>query len=320
MLLEGERFLKANSSIHSTRGPTAATQRARTTSCLSTATCLLHPSPNVGTSSHFAFLTKRPSLRPCADIMALYSPAFKITVLFAHFQAAASSHISQTFEVVSGPCTVKADYFDRQCVYADGTYSNGYPTGYNNNQDCVIKQNVHFPFNVHSFDVEDPAPPPIYCRWYDWSCQLDNPGYWLDRGYLFNRWTNIDPCRYDFLEVDGIRYCGKNGPKDRNNPGNPNIWIEKGSYLIWHTDHSITRAGFKLCPLHHPEDLGHAKITVSRRATSSGPWHERSGLHMVARGAASALRLAPAHRCLLPLLNVAMTPHTPPAASSRTDR
>ena len=156
--------------------------------------------------------------------MALYSPAFKITVLFAHFQAAASSHISQTFEVVSGPCTVKADYFDRQCVYADGTYSNGYPTGYNNNQDCVIKQNVHFPFNVHSFDVEGPVP-------YDW-------------------WPSaLTHCWYDYLEVDGVRYCGKNGPGGGSEFTGSNIWIKEGSELIWHTDYSVTRAGFKICVL-----------------------------------------------------------------------
>ena len=75
---------------------------------------------------------------------------------------------------------------------------------------------MRFPFNVYSFDVEDPV-----------------------FGY----------CWYDYLEVDGVRYCGKNGPGGGSEFTGSNIWIKEGSELIWHTDYSVTRAGFKICVL-----------------------------------------------------------------------
>ena len=163
--------------------------------------------------------------------MAFYSPS-KIMVLFAHFHAAASqSWVGDpwNFKVVSGSCAVKTDEWGRQCVYSDGAVvgpRKAYSTQsqYSNNQDCVIKQNVHFPFNVHSFDVEGPVP-------YDW-------------------WPSaLTHCWYDYLEVDGVRYCGKNGPGGGSEFTGSNIWIKEGSELIWHTDYSVTRAGFKICVL-----------------------------------------------------------------------
>ena len=56
--------------------------------------------------------------------MALYSPS-KITVLFAHFMAAASGMPYDrgdpwNFKVVSGSCTVQTDEWGNRCVYSDG--------------------------------------------------------------------------------------------------------------------------------------------------------------------------------------------------------
>ena len=194
--------------------------------------------------------------------MALYSPAFKITVLFAHFQAAASSHISQTFEVVSGPCTIRAD----KCVYSDlewmwaWVWSWRTTVGqYANNQDCVIKQNVPFKLDVRSFDVEYHS-----------------------------------GCAYDFLKVNSEVYCGTQGPHG--------VTPAAGSELIWHTDISVTRAGFKIC-------------AVSRqppRHTSSdcGPWHKICGLHTCTPHRSSDS--SPPHTsCLLPLLKYALAHTTP---------
>ena len=128
--------------------------------------------------------------------MALYS-RFKIMVLCALFQAAAAAESPsfeanrpctilslvgfsqwrhacvqvETFEVVSGSCTVKSD----KCVYSDNF---GPGQKYSNQQHCRIKQNVPFPLHVRSFDVQ---PGPGFAHF---------------------------PC-YDYLEVNGVKYCAK---------------------------------------------------------------------------------------------------------------
>ena len=185
--------------------------------------------------------------------MALYSP-FKIMILCALFQAAAASHIEPIFHVVSGSCTVKGD----GCVYSEnfgtGQYSNHCVDKPSNmkhsndcfikqNNDCVIKQNFPFRLDVHSFDVE---------------------------GASWDHHEGYETCSYDFLTVKGftgfngafsstpVKYCGTEGPQGVV----PARWSE----LVWHTDYSVTLAGFKIC-------------AVSRqppRHYSSGPWHKIS--------------------------------------------
>ena len=145
--------------------------------------------------------------------MALYSP-FKIMVLCALFQAAAAE--SPSFEVVSGSCTVKGD----GCVYSDNF---GPGRKYSNNQDCVIKQNVPFPLDVRSWDVESHG-----------SCsQLPS--------------STDKPLKYDFLKVDGVKYCGRPRRSAQGTSGPDGVTPTAGSELIWHTDFSVTGAGFKIC-------------------------------------------------------------------------
>ena len=185
--------------------------------------------------------------------MALYSP-FKIMALCALFQAAAGSYaltppqsmvwsqpgLVPTFTVSSGPCTVKSD----GCVYSD---SFGPGQEYANNQDCIIKlghwgkndwnlgwHSIPFKLDVRSFDVEG---------YYD--VEGYNEGYfallwalWEQAGRHFSSLR----CRFDYLEVNGIRYCDKEGPH-----GVTPSWSK--AQLVWHTDYSVTRAGFKICVL-----------------------------------------------------------------------
>ena len=148
--------------------------------------------------------------------MALYS-RFKIMVLCALFQAAAAAESPsfeanrpctilslvgfsqwrhacvqvETFEVVSGSCTVKSD----KCVYSDNF---GPGQKYSDNQDCVIKQNVPFPLVVRSFDVE-----------------------------AFEAHSR---CAYDFLKVNGEVYCGTKGPNGVTPAaGSELVWHTDGS-------------------------------------------------------------------------------------------
>jgi len=117
-----------------------------------------------------------------------------------------------TFEVVFGSCTVKGD----MCVYSDNF---GPGQEYADNQDCVIKQSVPFPLDVRSFDVEN------------------HPH---------------GSCGYDFLKVNGVKYCATEGPRG--------VTPAAGSELVWHTDESVPKAGFKICPVSRQHS----------RATSSG--------------------------------------------------
>ena len=100
------------------------------------------------------------------------------------------------------------------CVYSDNF---GPGQKYSDNQDCVIKQSVPFQLHVPSFDVED------------------------------------NQCRYDFLKVNGVKYCATEGPHG--------VTPAAGSELVWHTDESVILAGFKICPVSRQQPP---------RATSSG--------------------------------------------------
>ena len=143
--------------------------------------------------------------------MALYS-RFKIVVLCALSQAAAAEYPS--FEVVSGSCTVKGD----GCVYSDNF---GPGQKYSDSQDCVIKQNVPFKLDVTSFDVQDG----VQIGRFHWTC-------------------------YDFLIVNGIKYCGEYSVNGiRHSSGPRGVTPAAGSELIWHTDGWVTRAGFRICPV-----------------------------------------------------------------------
>ena len=152
--------------------------------------------------------------------MALYSLC-KIMVLCALFQAAAASHAeSPSFEVVSGSCTVKgdgcvlADIYFGACVSADGCVSTDIHFG--DNQDCVIKQNTPFQLDVRSFDVEP------------------NADVWPDAA-----------CTSDFLKVNGVKYCGPEGPHG--------VTPAADSELVWHITGARVvhgpRTGFKICPV-----------------------------------------------------------------------
>ena len=119
--------------------------------------------------------------------------------------------LNPTFEVVSGPCRIKAD----KCVYSDQEWLWSQPflqwglsfwswwMPYSNNQHCVIKQNVPFKLDVRSFDVESHG-----------------------------------LCSFDSLTVNGVKYCGTEGPQG--------VTPDDG-LLVWQTDHSVTRAGFTIC-------------------------------------------------------------------------
>ena len=109
---------------------------------------------------------------------------------------------------VFGSCWVKSD----GCVYSDNF---GLGQEYSDNQDCFIFQNTQFrsepfPLDVRSFDVEASQ-----VRSFD------------------------SRCAYDFLEVNGVKYCGKEGPQG--------VTPAARSRLVWHTDWSVSRAGFKIC-------------------------------------------------------------------------
>jgi len=106
-----------------------------------------------------------------------------------------------TFEV-SGDCTVK----DR-CVYS-GNFGPG--REYSQDDECVIKQTEPFPLEVHSFDVEDE-----------------------DTRYGYEK------CKYDSLKVNGVKYCGTNGPQG--------VTPAAGSALVWYTDNDDENPGFKIC-------------------------------------------------------------------------
>ena len=54
-------------------------------------------------------------------------------------------------------------------------------------------------------------------------------------------WAAVGVCWYDFLKVDGELYCGTEGPQG--------VTPAAGSELVWHTDVSLTYAGFKICPV-----------------------------------------------------------------------
>ena len=47
-------------------------------------------------------------------------------------------------------------------------------------------------------------------------------------------------CSYDFLKINGEVYCGTKVPYSGVTPA-------AGSELVWHTDYSVTLAGFKIC-------------------------------------------------------------------------
>jgi len=137
---------------------------------------------------------------------------------------------SPTFEVVSGSCTVFSD----KCVYSDNfkwcrgcREPSNYGQPYSDNQDCVIKQTVPFQLDVRSFDVE-----------------------------------NHETCLYDFLEVDGQRYCGTKGPQGRTPAA--------GSELVWHTDDSRTRPGFMICMADSTLTTISSAITCSGDTTYPG--------------------------------------------------
>ena len=102
-------------------------------------------------------------------------------------------------------------------------YSDNFGPGqkYSDNQDCVIKQSAPFPLDVPSFDVEH------------------LPSFY-------------NPCLWDFLKVNGVKYCATEGPQG--------VTPAAGSELVWHTDYSETKAGFKICPVSRQHS----------RATSSG--------------------------------------------------
>ena len=59
---------------------------------------------------------------------------------------------------------------------------------------------------------------------------------------LVVRSFDVEPesrCAYDFLKVNSEVYCGTQGPHG--------VTPAAGSELIWHTDFSVTGAGFKIC-------------------------------------------------------------------------
>ena len=100
-------------------------------------------------------------------------------------------------------------------------YSDNFGPGqkYSDNQDCVIKQSAPFPLDVPSFDVEH------------------LPSFY-------------NPCLWDFLKVNGVKYCATEGPQG--------VTPAAGSELVWHTDSSVTRTGFKICVprARHPDTSG----------------------------------------------------------------
>ena len=143
-----------------------------------------------------------------------------------------------------------------RCVYS-GNFGPG--REYSQDDECVIKQTEPFPLEVHSFDVEDDL-----------------------------------KCKYDSLKVNGVKYCGTNGPQG--------VTPAAGSALVWYTDFDDENPGFKIC-------------AVSRqppRHTSSdcGPWHKICGLHTCTPHRSSDS--SPPHTsCLLPLLKYALAHTTP---------
>tara|TARA_B100000795_G_scaffold206087_1_gene159610 strand:+ start:137 stop:532 length:396 start_codon:yes stop_codon:yes gene_type:complete len=63
--------------------------------------------------------------------------------------------------------------------------------------------------------------------------QLDVRSFDVEYHYL---------CGWDFLKVNGVNYCG-------NDQGPHGVTPAAGSELVWRTDWSVTRAGFKICPV-----------------------------------------------------------------------
>ena len=89
---------------------------------------------------------------------------------------------------------------------------------YSNNQDCVIRQSEPFPLHVRWFSVEYRGNP--YTAGSSRNCQPDQ----------------------DNLKVNGAAYCG-----DNPSYGPQGVTPTAGSELIWHTDRSGGRGGFKIC-------------------------------------------------------------------------
>eukprot|EP00964_Phaeocystis_antarctica_P109234 scaffold73728_cov57-Phaeocystis_antarctica.AAC.1 len=76
-------------------------------------------------------------------------------------------------------------------------------SAYGNNKECTIAYPPAVPISVTSFAVEADA-----------------------------------SCQYDYLTVNGARYCGTEGPASV---------VPDGSPIKWHTDESETEAGWKIC-------------------------------------------------------------------------
>ena len=188
--------------------------------------------------------------------MALYS-VFKIMALCALFQAAAASSGTAVLalvdehghgfelvpELVAGgrqypPCRVS--HSSDGCVSSDtGFY--GPIEYYSNNVRCEITQRLAFSgTRPFALDV-----------------------------VVFDV-EEHESCDFDSLTVNGKAYCGTTGPQG--------VTPAAGSKLVWKTDGSITRRGFKICPVSRH----------SHRATSSGRWHTIWPAH-------APLRLASAH-------------------------
>jgi len=93
-------------------------------------------------------------------------------------------------------------------VHNQCVYSNAHTSRYTNHESCAVRQRSAFPLQVRSFDVE-----------------------------------RHSTCRYDSLTVNGQAYCGA-GASD----GPQGVTPAADSNLVWNTDYSATRGGFKLCP------------------------------------------------------------------------
>ena len=87
------------------------------------------------------------------------------------------------------------------------TYTKGLVTNYLNGKACTITNPPAVPISVTFFAVEPKGP-------------------------------DQATCQYDYLTVNGARYCGTVSPEGV---------VPDGSPIEWHADGSETEAGWKLC-------------------------------------------------------------------------
>ena len=92
-----------------------------------------------------------------------------------------------------------------QCVR-----STGYPVGYSENEACTITNPPEVPISVTSFQSE---------------------AHWVSP-------EGVDRCVFDYLTVNGVRYCGTVSPEGV---------VPDGTPIEWRTDDSVSKEGWELC-------------------------------------------------------------------------